>query len=138
MSLCLHARNSFATVLDKTACSVPGAALIALYSFWKARNILGPALQFTDHVSSQRWLAWLLTFVGVKTVNRILTRLVRNHGWKADPPRWSRFRGEGDVVLITGGATGIGKEMVEILAKKTNKIAVLDMAEPTYNAREYP
>lgn len=37
-------------------------------------------------------------------------------------------------VLITGGSTGIGKEMVEILAKKTVNIAVLDMAEPTYSS----
>ena len=129
--------SSVAALLDKFPCSVPGAAAIALYSYWKARNIYGPALNFTDHVASQRWLAWLLAFVGLKTLNRILTRLVRNHGWKADPPRWSRFRGEGDVVLITGGSTGIGKEMVEILARKTNKIAVLDMAEPTYSSRRY-
>lgn len=40
------------------------------------------------------------------------------------------------MVLITGGSTGIGKEMVELLAKKTNKIAVLDLAEPTYKARK--
>ena len=87
-------------------------------------------------MKAQKYLAYLLAFVGVKTVNRVLTRLVRNHGWRADPPKWSRFKGDGDVVLITGGSTGIGKEVVEILAKKTNKIAVLDMAEPTYNARE--
>lgn len=132
----LYPAFSIAALLDRFPCSVPGAAAIALYSYWKARNIYGPALHFTDHVASQRWLAWLLAFVGLKTLNRVFTRLVRNHGWKADPPRWSRFRGEGDVVLITGGSTGIGKEMVEILARKTNKIAVLDMAEPTYTARE--
>lgn len=37
-------------------------------------------------------------------------------------------------MLITGGSTGIGKEMVEILSKQTGNIAVLDMAKPTYLA----
>ncbi|KAM0788279.1 hypothetical protein ACM66B_001426 [Microbotryomycetes sp. NB124-2] len=123
-------------VLDKSAFSLPGAVLIALYSYHKARALYGPALHFSDHVFAQKYLTWLLAFVGVKTINRVFTRLVRNHGWRADPPRWSRFRGEGDVVLITGGSTGIGKDVVELLARKTNKIAVLDMAEPTYKARE--
>lgn len=45
-------------------------------------------------------------------------------------------KGRGDIVLITGGSTGIGKEIVERLARKTSNIAVLDMAPPTYNASE--
>ena len=65
-----------------------------------------------------------------------MTRLVRNHGWKADPPKWSRVKGQGDVVVITGGSAGIGKEMVEILSRKTDKIAVIDLAKPTYLASE--
>ena len=123
-------------MLDKFPCSAPGAALIAAYSFYKSRAILGPALLFVDHLRATRWLSILLAFVAIKTANRALTRLVRNHGWKADPPVWSMNKGEGDVVLITGGAGGIGKEMVEILARKTNKIAVLDMSPPTYSASE--
>ena len=49
---------------------------------------------------------------------------------------WSFVRGQGDVVLLTGGANGIGAEMVDILARKTDKIAVLDMAPPSYKASE--
>jgi all-trans-retinol dehydrogenase (NAD+) len=128
--------HSVARFLDRTACSAPGAALIALYSFYQARAISGPSLLFLDHVKSVKWLRYLLTFVFAKTLNRSLTRLVVNHGWKADPPKWSRVKGQGDVVLITGGAAGIGKEFVDILAKKTDKIAVLDMAKPTYLASE--
>lgn len=121
--------------LDRVPFSVPGAALIAAYSFYKARSFLGPSLHFVDHVRANRWLSALLAFVALKALHRTLNRLTRNNGWRADPPRWSFDKGQGDVVLITGGSTGIGKEMVEILAGKTNKIAVLDLAPPTYDAR---
>jgi hypothetical protein len=120
-------------LLDKVPLSVPGAIAIAAYSFKRARDAVGPALLFKDHVKHTRWLALLLAFVALKTTNRVLTRLVRNHGWQADPPKWSRVRGEGDIVLITGGSTGIGKEIIEILSKKTPNIANLDMAPPTYS-----
>ena len=124
-------------VVDYTVASAPCAVLIAAFSFWRSRNIYGPTVTFLDHLRAHKYLAYFLGWVLVKTGSRVLTRLVRNHGWKADPPRWSRNPGEGDVVLITGGSTGIGKEVVEMLAKKTNKIAVLDMAPPTYNASEF-
>ncbi|GAA5851472.1 hypothetical protein JCM9279_001079 [Rhodotorula babjevae] len=120
--------------LDRVPFSVPGAAAIAAYSYWKARSFLGPSHLFVDHVRAHRWLSLLLAFVALKTVHRTLNRLARNNGWKADPPVWSFDKGYGDVVLITGGSTGIGKEMVEILARKTNKIAVIDLAPPTYDA----
>jgi all-trans-retinol dehydrogenase (NAD+) len=87
-----------------------------------------------EHVQVTPWLSYLIGFVVLKTLNRSITRLVRNHGWKADRPVWKEEGG--DVVLITGGSGGIGKEFVDILAKKTSKIAVLDMAKPTYLASE--
>ncbi|CEQ41848.1 SPOSA6832_03603 [Sporobolomyces salmonicolor] len=122
-------------LLDRFPFSVPSAVCITLYSFFKARAVLGNSHHLADHLRSHRWLSLLLAFVALKTLHRTLTRLTRNHGWKADPPTWSMEKGKGDVVLITGGSTGIGKEMVEMLATKTSNIAVLDLAEPTYQAK---
>jgi len=132
-SPCPHSVNRF---LDKTALSFSGAACIAAWHFFKTRAILGQSHTFIDHLRSNRWLSILVAFVALKTLHRTLNRLTRNHGWKADPPSWSMQKGRGDIVLITGGSTGIGKEIVERLAKKTPNIAVLDMAPPTYNASE--
>jgi hypothetical protein len=128
--------TSITNLLDRIPFSPPAAILIALSSFLRARSILGPSLTFTEHVRARHHLSIFLAFVAIKTANRALTRLVRNNGWKRDRPVWSKVKGKGDVVLITGGSTGIGKEMVEILAKKTDKIVVLDMAMPTYRASE--
>ncbi|KAL8290360.1 hypothetical protein RQP46_002618 [Phenoliferia psychrophenolica] len=120
-------------VLDRLPLSFPGAALIAAFSYHNARKFARPTFNFLDHLRSTRWLSTLLAFVVLKATNRVLNRLVRNHGWTADPPKWSFVKGVGDVVLITGGAGGIGKEMVEILAKKTSNIAILDMSAPLYS-----
>ncbi|ORY88826.1 hypothetical protein BCR35DRAFT_288643 [Leucosporidium creatinivorum] len=123
-------------LLDKGPFSIPGSLLVAGYSYYKALNIYGPSLSIFEHLSHNRLLSLFLSFVALKALNRIASRLVRNHGWKADPPRWSFNAGEGDVVLITGGSTGIGKEVVDLLARRTNKIAVLDLAPPTYDAKD--
>lgn len=90
--------DTVSRALDKLPFSLPGAALIALYSFYKARAVSGPALKFLDHVRANNYLFYFLVFVAVKTMNRSLTRLVRNHGWKADPPKWSQVKGKGDIV----------------------------------------
>ncbi|GAA5821393.1 hypothetical protein JCM11251_004602 [Rhodosporidiobolus azoricus] len=121
--------DSLHRLLDRFPLSAPGAVLIALVSFARARSRIGPSLRLQDHLRAHRYLRLLLGFVALKTLNRALVRLVRNSGWRADPPVWGK-----DVVLIAGGATGIGKEIVELLAKKTDKIAVLDLAPPAYAA----
>lgn len=134
--------DTFIQFLDRYPTSLPGAILLTLASFFRARSKLdataGPfsPLSLFDHIKGSTWLYRLVLFTGVKSVNRALNRLVVNHGWKADPPRWNAVKGKGDVVLITGGAAGIGKELVELLSKKTSKIAVLDVSPPTYLASE--
>ncbi|GAA6062654.1 hypothetical protein JCM10212_003466 [Sporobolomyces blumeae] len=122
-------------VLDRVVFSPTIAVSLAMWHYFKARNVYGDAHGLVDHLRHNRWLSLLLAFVALKTLHRSLNRLTRNHGWKADPPTWSMEKGKGDIVLITGGSTGIGKEIVERLSQKTTNIAVLDMAPPTYSAK---
>lgn len=81
--------------------------------------------------SQYKWVGYLVIFILVKTLNRGLNRYIRNHReWKKDPIRYDQ-----DVVVITGGSAGIGKEVVQLLSQtKKATIAVLDMAPPTYAA----
>ncbi|GAA6000250.1 hypothetical protein JCM10207_007924 [Rhodosporidiobolus poonsookiae] len=120
--------------LDRYPLSPLGATLLGALSYAHSRALLGASHTLLAHLRSHRPLAALVGFVAVKAAHRALSRLTRNSGWEADPPRWSFEEGEGEVVVITGGSTGIGKELVDILAKKTDKIAVLDLAPPTYSA----
>ncbi|SPO41239.1 related to retinal short-chain dehydrogenase/reductase [Pseudozyma flocculosa] len=85
------------------------------------------SLLFTEY----RWVGYAWVFTLVKTVNRTLNRYVRNHGqYRRDPIRYDR-----DVIVITGGSAGIGKEIVQLLShRKGATVAVLDMGAPTYLA----
>ena len=125
-----------ARVLDRTVASPVGALALLAFSFWRGRNISGSALQLRDHLNApdQTKLKLLVLFVLVKTVNRAFNRIARNGFSRADKPVFSLVKGKGDIILLTGGSTGIGMEMVEILSKVTSNIAVLDLAEPTYKA----
>lgn len=49
------------------------------------------------------------------------------NNWKSDEWDWSK-----EVVVVTGGADGIGKDVVLLLAEQGIKVAVLDVQELTY------
>lgn len=75
------------------------------------------------------WAGWLMLLILVRVLNRFLSVRAANHGVaKPDPADWKH-----DVVVITGGSLGIGKEIVELLSTKYKaRIAVLDIAPPAY------
>jgi all-trans-retinol dehydrogenase (NAD+) len=109
-------------LIDKRKSPVPSA--YPAVSYTHLRGLLS-----TSSTNPYKWVARLFWFGLFKNLNRALNRYVRNHGeWRADKPNWKK-----EVVVITGGAAGIGKATVEILShEKRAKIAVLDMAPPTY------
>ncbi len=43
---------------------------------------------------------------------------------------------EDEVVVITGGAQGLGRTFAEMVMRKGGKVAVLDVLEPDESARE--
>jgi len=65
------------------------------------------------------------------TVNSWLGGGVTNN-WKRDEYVWSR-----EVVVVTGGSDGIGKIVVQLLAEKGIKVAVLDVQDMTYEGMFY-
>lgn len=122
--LALLAIPALTFLLDKHRSPVPD--VYPSPSFSHVRSLLD-----TSSSNQYKWIGRLFWFVLVKNVNRALNRYVRNHGeWKRDKPDWKK-----EIIVITGGAAGIGKATVEVLShEKRARIAVLDMAPPSYAA----
>jgi all-trans-retinol dehydrogenase (NAD+) len=69
----------------------------------------------------------LITIWGVlRWLNNYLNRRALQNGLN-DKYDWSK-----EVVVVTGGSDGIGKVVVQLLASKNVKVAVLDIQPPTY------
>lgn len=80
------------------------------------------------HPTAYSRLTKLLVFGLLRWANNYFSRNVLNN-WVDDKYDWSR-----EVVVITGGAGGIGGEVVKLLAERGIKVAVLDIQPLTYPA----
>lgn len=56
--------------------------------------------------------------------------------WALNNNTPAKFDWDHEIVLVTGGAGGIGGETVQLLAKKGTTIVVLDVMPLTYTARQ--
>ena len=52
--------------------------------------------------------------------------------WTTDTYDWDK-----EIVLITGGAGGIGGQVVKLLAERGTRVVVLDVIPMTFEAREF-
>jgi hypothetical protein len=95
--------------------------LVLLARYTQQGNILA-----ADHATVFKGLKALLGLGALSTVNGWLNSAVTNN-WSNDAYVWSR-----EVVVVTGGSDGIGKVVVQLLAEKGIKVAVLDVQDLTY------
>jgi len=106
---------------------VTGAILLAvLYYPEKLQSILPD--QVYPVVTSERFISGLKVLLGLgvlRTVNNKLSQYVLNN-WKSN----AKFVRSQEVVLVTGGCSGIGLLMATEFAKMGTKVAVMDLASP--------
>jgi hypothetical protein len=74
----------------------------------------------------------LFYFGLARWVSGYFDRKVLNN-WTTDTYDWDK-----EIVLITGGAGGIGGNVVKLLAEKGTKIVVMDVIPMTFEARMIP
>jgi len=80
------------------------------------------------HPKAYSRLKKLLVFSLIRCINRYFSRGVLNN-WVDDKYDWSK-----EIVVITGGAGGIGGQVVQLLAERGIKVVVLDIQPLTYPA----
>lgn len=78
------------------------------------------------HTEAFKYLKTALALGALKLVSNWLDDAVTNN-WTNDTYDWSK-----EVVVVTGGSDGIGKVVVQLLAERGIKVAVLDVQELTY------
>lgn len=67
----------------------------------------------------------ILAYTLLRTFNRVLSSFVLNN-WTSDKYDWSR-----EIVLVTGGCSGIGQGITNDLASRGIKVIVVDIQEPS-------
>jgi all-trans-retinol dehydrogenase (NAD+) len=82
------------------------------------------------HATAFSRIKFLFYWGLVRTVSSYLDRGVLDN-WKKDTYDWNK-----EIVLITGGAGGIGGNVVKLLAEKGIKVVVLDVIPMTFETRE--
>ncbi|KAH8651127.1 dehydrogenase/reductase SDR family member 8 precursor [Xylariales sp. PMI_506] len=109
---------------------ISGSLLAALATLPEPyRDELINRLNITSEAAIKRTktvLQILLIFSAIRTVNRALNRWAGNNWRITGHPGWNWPE---EVAVVTGGCSGIGEKLVEGLARRRVKVAVLDIQD---------
>ena len=112
---------------------VTGPLLLAiLYQPEKLQSIVSESLYL--FITSPAFIRTLKIFLGISIVsklNRKLSQLSANN-WKSD----AKFIKSQELVLITGGSSGIGELMARDFSKAGVKVVILDVNPPKSSLRK--
>ncbi|KAJ5160754.1 Dehydrogenase RED2 [Penicillium canariense] len=100
--------------------------LVRQYSQTALAQVPAPAQQYLRNPLTPKALAVVLALSVLRTINKSLSQWTLNN-WTGSP-RWNPAH---ELVLITGGCSGIGKEVMENLSKTGVRVIILDINEPT-------
>lgn len=86
-----------------------------------------PAQAFLHNSTAQKALAGLAAFIIARATNRFLSQCALQN-WTVN----SAWNPASELVLLTGGTSGIGKQVMEDLSKTGVRVVILDINEPTF------
>ncbi|KAJ5432385.1 Dehydrogenase RED2 [Penicillium daleae] len=101
--------------------------LLQQYTQTALAHIPEPAQAYLRNPLTQKALGVVLALGLLRSINKSLSQWTLNN-WTSSP-RWNPAR---ELILITGGSSGIGKQVMEDLAKTGVRVIILDINEPTF------
>lgn len=101
--------------------------LVKQYSQTALAQLPGPAQELLAKPLTQKALAVLLALGVLRSVNKSLSQWTLNNWTRSE--RWQPAR---EIILLTGGCSGIGKQVMEDLAKTGVRVVILDINEPNF------
>ncbi|KAJ5112911.1 hypothetical protein N7456_001445 [Penicillium angulare] len=101
--------------------------LVQQYSQTALSQLPAPAQQLVQNPIAQKAAGALIGLGLLRTINNSLTQWTLNNWTSAEP--WSNSR---ELVLLTGGCSGIGKQVMQDLSGKGVRVVILDIAEPNF------
>lgn len=101
--------------------------LIRQYAQSALARVPDPAQQILRNPLTQKALAVVLALSVLRAINKSLTQWSQNN-WRRNE-RWNASR---ELVLLTGGCSGIGKQVMEDLARTGVRVIILDINVPDF------
>jgi all-trans-retinol dehydrogenase (NAD+) len=114
---------------------VTGPLLLAiLYHPEKLQSIVPKSLY--PLITSPAFIKTLKIFLGISVVSKLNQKLsqLSFNNWKSD----AKFVKSQELVLITGGSSGIGELMARYFAKVGVKVVILDVSPPKGSLGKLP
>lgn len=101
--------------------------LLQEYTQTALSHVPEPAQGYLRNPLTQKALGVLLALGLIRSLNKSLSQWTLNN-WTSSP-RWNPAR---ELILITGGCSGIGKQVMEDLSKTGVRVIILDITEPKF------
>ncbi|KAJ6130969.1 hypothetical protein N7523_001429 [Penicillium sp. IBT 18751x] len=101
--------------------------LVKQYSQTALAQLPSPAQELLAKPLTQKALVVLLALGVLRSLNSSLSQRSLNNWTRSE--RWQPAR---ELILLTGGCSGIGKQVMEDLAKTGVRVVILDINEPNF------
>ncbi|KAJ5162526.1 Dehydrogenase RED2 [Penicillium capsulatum] len=114
-------------ILDPRLSTMSAFDLVQQYAQSAVARLPDPAQDVLRNPLTQKALGVVLALGVLRSINKSLSQWSQNNWCRNE--RWNSAR---ELILLTGGCSGIGKQVMEDLARTGVRVIILDINEPNF------